>query len=193
VTGLDELCCDEWLDARNELDKYNKLAPLHYATMGNMMHIMMYLLENRADPEVLDEDDRTPMYYAQRDELIGAQSLLLDYGAKRSQLNDVEERGALFQGAAQVAEAKAAKSNGGSEKKNSSTVRDTDEELKSHQQAATKAHGAMNDAMNELRIRGEKINDLAEKANALEDNVNTYGDLAKQMKARAKKKKWYKL
>lgn len=193
VAGLDELCCNEWLDARNELDKYNKLAPLHYATMGNMMHIMMYLLENGADPEVLDEDERTPMYYAQRDELMGAQSLLLDYGAKRSHLNDVEERGVLFQGAAQVAEAKAAKSNGGPEKKKSSTVWDTDEELKSHQQAATNAHGAMNDAMNELRIRGEKINDLAEKANALEDNVNTYGDLAKQMKARAKKKKWYKL
>jgi hypothetical protein len=70
----------------------------------------------------------------------------------------------------------------------------SDGDLKSHQNAATKAHGAMADAMNELKIRGEKINDLAVKANELEENVNTYGDLAKQMKARAKKKsKWYNL
>jgi len=33
----------------------------------------------------------------------------------------------------------------------------------------------------------------AEKGNVLEDNVNTYSDLAKQMMLRAKKKKWYNL
>jgi len=198
VTGLDDLCCKEWLDERNELDKYNRLSPLHYATMLNMMHIMDWLLRHGADPEVQDEDERTPMYYAQRDQLMGAQSLLLDYGAKRSQLCEVEERGVLFQGAAQVAEAKAAKSasslNGNKERRTGHDGEvSADDELKSHHQSATKAHGAMNDAMNELRIRGEKINDLAEKANALEENVTAYGDLAKQMKSRAKKKKWYNL
>ena len=199
VTGLDELCRKEWLDAVNELDKYNSLSALHYAVMNNMMHIMDWLLRNGADPEIKDEDERTPMYYAQRDELTGAQALLLDYGAKRSQLQDVEERGALFQGAAQIAEeklaAKSAPLNGISKRKTSHDEGKPSSEgdLKSHQHAATKAHGAMADAMNELRIRGEKINDLAVKANDLEENVNTYGDLAKQMKARAKKKKWYNL
>jgi hypothetical protein len=199
VTGLDELCRKDWLGAVNELDKYNSLSALHYAVMSNMMHIMDWLLRNGADPEIEDEDGRTPMYYAQRDELTGAQALLLDYGAKRSRLQDVEERGTLFQGAAQIAEeklaAKSAPLNGISKRK---TRREegkpsTEGDLKSYQHAATEAHGAMADAMNELRIRGEKINDLAVKANDLEENVNTYGDLAKQMKARAKKKKWYNL
>lgn len=129
---------------------------------------------------------------------MGSQSLLLNYGAKRWHLLDVKERGELFQGAAQVVETKAAKKsasllNGVSTEKKAAKDETEGGDLKSHHQAATKAHGAMNDAMNELRIRGEKINDLAEKANTLEEGVNTYGDLAKQMKARAKKKKWYNL
>ena len=193
VTGLDDLCCDEWSDEKNKLDTYNRLSPLHYATMNNFMHIMDYLLSHGADPEVQDEDERTPMYYAQREGLTGAQVLLLDYGAKRSHLCDVEERGELFKGAAQVAEAKAAKSNSSLNGAHENRTGHVDEDLKSHQQAATKAHGAMNDAMNELRIRGDKINNLAEKTNELEQNVQTYGELAKQMKARAKKKKWYNL
>jgi hypothetical protein len=63
ITGLDDLCSKQWLDAKNELDKYNSLSPLHYAVMVNHMHIMDFLLSHGADPEVQDAEERTPMYY----------------------------------------------------------------------------------------------------------------------------------
>ena len=122
-----------------------------------------------------------------------AQHLLLEYGAQRSRLCDVEERGELFKGAAQVEAKKAARAasnHGAMETRDESSRND---KLKSHQEKAITARTAMTDAMNQLKIRGEKINVLSEKTAALEENTKTYGDLAREMKERAKKKKWYNI
>jgi hypothetical protein len=102
-------------------------------------------------------------------------------------LCEIEERGELFKGAAQVEATKAAKEV--AEKRDESP----NGELKAHHEKAVNARGAMADAMNQLKIRGEKITDLSEKTAALEENTKTYGDLAREMKLRAKKKKWYNI
>jgi deoxyribodipyrimidine photolyase-like uncharacterized protein len=98
----------------------------------------------------------------------------------------MEERGELFKGAAQVEAKKKAAGVVVMEKKK-------DEESKSHHEKANNARSAMADAMNQLKIRGEKISDLSEKTAALQENTKTYGDLAREMKQRAKKKKWYNI
>jgi hypothetical protein len=45
------------------LDKYNGLAPLHYATRANHMDMMRLLLQAGANPDVEDTEGRTPMYF----------------------------------------------------------------------------------------------------------------------------------
>jgi hypothetical protein len=112
-------------------------------------------------------------------------NLLTHHGGKASKLAEVEERGALFGNAAD-AHAK-------SEQRRASEKVTKDAKVAEAAAKADSAKGAMGDAMNALHIRGQKINDLGEKTQELEENAKEYGSLAKQLKEKVKAKKWYQL
>lgn len=66
VTGQDFYNGRDNQELLNKPDTYNGLAPLHYAALHNQVHVIEHLLQEMgADPEVKDEDGRTPMYYGE--------------------------------------------------------------------------------------------------------------------------------
>jgi hypothetical protein len=63
VTGQ-AFFADYHLTAVNTLDRYNGMAPLHYAALHNQVHIIEHLCaDHGANVELLDAEGRTPMYY----------------------------------------------------------------------------------------------------------------------------------
>ena len=114
-----------------------------------------------------------------------AVDLLTRHGGKPSELARIEERGALFGNAAD-AHAK-------SEQRRATEKATKDAKVAEVASKADSAKGVMGDAMNALHIRGQKINDLGDKTQELEENAKQYGSLASQLKDKVKAKKWYQL
>jgi syntaxin-binding protein 5 len=111
--------------------------------------------------------------------------LLMQHGGKPSELARVEERGELFGNAADA--------NAKSEQRRATEKATKDAKVADAAAKADSAKGNMGDNMNALHIRGQKINELGEKTQELEENAKQYGSLASQLKDKVKAKKWYQL
>mmetsp|Transcript_10712 Transcript_10712/g.30602 ORF Transcript_10712/g.30602 Transcript_10712/m.30602 type:complete len:494 (-) Transcript_10712:345-1826(-) len=180
----------------NELDSFKRYAPLHYAVQCDPPNadIIKALCVAGADPNLEDGEGKTPMYYAERNQIgDGIIAVLKEHGGKDSEMAATEQRGALFGSALTAAAA--------SEKRRAKEreVKELEQQIKDEraQQAKAKAEGAaatMGNTMASMHERGQKIEDLGVKARELNEQAATYGDLAAQLKEKAKKKtKWYKL
>jgi hypothetical protein len=165
----------------NELDEYNQSAPLHYAMQQEAVkgEIVEALLRFGADPNFSDGDGRSAVYFAKRNGLSDIESILQEHGGKESKLAEVELQGELF---------------GGVEQAN----RNTEKRRENHKaaEAAARAQAAqsqMSKNMAAMIERGEKIEEMDDKARQLNEQAKTYGDLAAQLKNNIKNKKWYQL
>eukprot|EP00541_Cyclophora_tenuis_P019138 CAMPEP_0116549840 /NCGR_PEP_ID=MMETSP0397-20121206/5100_1 /TAXON_ID=216820 /ORGANISM="Cyclophora tenuis, Strain ECT3854" /LENGTH=227 /DNA_ID=CAMNT_0004074615 /DNA_START=200 /DNA_END=886 /DNA_ORIENTATION=+ len=218
----------------DKLDRYNGMAPLHYAAIHNNIHVIEHLIrEGGANRELQDEEGRTAMYYAQRDNMQPSIVTLRELGAEYSKLYEMEENGELAQeargwemerqerkerkqqqeekeqaemqkilsqGAATVdgrdpAERPSPKKGksflglslpglGGGGANNNKAPSNADDAKGLAQQA----HANMNDALNALRERGEKINELGDKAADLENNAQEYTSLASRLREKMERK-----
>ena len=171
----------------NELDSYNQCSPLHYAIQRKAcsVDIIDALLRAGADPNLSDGEGRSAMYYAQQNNLNEIEDILRSYGGKKSALVEIERKGELFGG---VEEAK----------RNTARRREIEQAIKDNKAAeaaatAQSVQSQMNQNMKALIERGEKINAMADKAQLLNGEAKTYGQLASQLKNQAKDKKWYQL
>lgn len=161
----------------NQLDHYHGYAALHYAVRANHEAAMRCLLDAGANPNVPDEDGRTPMYYAVMDQLPDTVvTLLQEYGGTESKHATEEQSGELF-GRVAVTQA------GIDEER-----RETAERKKAEQAAV-----AMSENMRLLQQRGDQIEELDGKSRQLNEGAQNFGDMARQLKEQTKKKKWYQL
>ena len=70
VTGNTQLLASQQAaQGINELDVYNRYAPLHYALLQEQVNaeVIKGLLRAGADPNLVDGDERSPMYYGKRE------------------------------------------------------------------------------------------------------------------------------
>jgi len=176
----------------NVLDQYNRLAPLHYAVIHNQIHIIHHLVDTcNANVEVTDKDGRTPMYYAERDEMKDAIEVLKGCGAEASDVFQREQHGALVEGARQlerIREEKIART----ELMKGAAINKSDNSIVSqsnnHQSAAKSARSQMHEAMAGIRDRGKKIEELDEKTDELQENTQEFKSLASQIRSKLEKK-----
>mmetsp|Transcript_11074 Transcript_11074/g.26594 ORF Transcript_11074/g.26594 Transcript_11074/m.26594 type:complete len:487 (+) Transcript_11074:63-1523(+) len=171
----------------NELDGYNQCSPLHYAIQRKpcSVDIIDALLRAGADPNLPDGEGRSAMYYAQQNKLNDIEEILKRYGGKKSALVEIERKGELF---------------GGVDEANRKTTRrrEIEEAIKDNKAAdvaarVQSAESQMDKNMKALIERGEKINAISDKAQHLNDEAKTYGELASQLRNQSKDKKWYQL
>lgn len=158
------------------LDEYNGYTPMHYAAHANHVRAMSKLLELGADPDVSDAvDGHTPVYYCVRDGFDEAAELLLAHGAKPvSRTND---KGELFGRVAATQALLEEKSR--------------QEERKRQVEAA--AAEIQKNNLRLLQQRGDKIDELGNKASELNQGAEDFASMAKQLKEKVKNKKWYQL
>ena len=172
------------------------MAPLHYAIQQTPINkdIIEALLQSGADPNLPDGEKKSPMYYgtsvcvpadlfvsllkseilifvrfllflcvrivAERNELDEEIiELMKGFGGKKSNLTETEARGELFGGIADA----------NRKTEHRRKVEKVVQENKAAEAArkAESAQSAMGDAMNALVQRGEKINEMGDKANEL--------------------------
>ncbi|VEU42391.1 unnamed protein product [Pseudo-nitzschia multistriata] len=169
----------------NELDEYNRSSPLHYAIQAEPCNVDMVdaLLRGGADPNLVDGEGRSAMYYAQRNKSLDIEQMLINCGGKKSQLIETELRGELFGGVDQAA-------------KNTEKRREIEQAVKDNKaaEAAAKVQSAqsqMSQNMAAMAERGEKIKAMDDKAQQLNDEAREYGNLASQLNNHMKNKKWY--
>jgi hypothetical protein len=171
----------------NELDIHNKFAPLHYALLQETCNteVIEALLDAGADPNVVDGEGRSPMYYAAKNKLDDIKELLIRRGGEASKLTEIEQRGELF---------------GRFEQSVLNTERRREKEKLIEENKAAEAaaktqsvQDQMNKNMAALIERGEKIEHLDTKTKDLEAEAQDFGQMAAQLKDKMKKKKWYQL
>lgn len=171
----------------NTTDDYNESTPLHYAMQANPCDaiIIEALLRYGADPNKPDGDGRTAMYFAQRNQLDDIELILKDFGGKASNLADMELRGELFAG---VEEAQ----------KRTEERREKEQAMKNQmaKETARKAESAQSQMVRNMAAmieRGEKIQEMDDKARQINSEAKDFGDMAKQLKNQMKNRKWYQL
>jgi len=171
----------------NSLDEYNSYAPLHYAVQHTepSLEIVKNLLDAGADPNLEDNEGRSPMYFAEKNKLHEVASLLQSCGGAASKLTAIEARGELF---------------GRFEQSQINTARRREKERLTEERKAAEAEekaksvqNQMNKNMAALIERGEKIEELDNKTKDLEAEAKNFGVMATQLKEKMKKKKWYHL
>lgn len=181
VMNVPELLLDPSCDEVTYLDQYHQSTPLHY-------HLRIYhdepeldlleeLLDAGADPNMEDGDGRSAMYFAQKHGWKDVQDLLEMFGGTPSNLLEAETRGELF---GKAEESQAASKNRRDEKKQ-------------QQEEALAAKQAMSENTSLLQERGQKIEELGDKATELNEGAANFADMAAQLKAQVKDKKWYQL
>ena len=200
----------------NDLDAYNKHAPLHYAVLQAecSLDVIRALLNAGATPNLEDGDGKSAMYYgtyqtdkvelipwltlylysvAERHELsIEIIEALASAGGKKSRLAETELRGELF--------SRVEGSNFKSEQRRERerTAKENEQAMKDQKAAeahekAEAAQSEMSKAMTALIERGQKIELLDQKTKDLEAEARTFGDLAARLKNEVVGKKWYQL
>ena len=154
------------------------------------------------------------LWTAQRDEHELAEHALRNHGATESVLLNQEQHGELAhnvavveEGRRQKAEAEAAAKKeelfvGAVIDENDKTNKSffetafagfaseeygTTSQVESVKHHATAAHSQMSENMRLIHERGDKINELGDKADKLEENIHEYGSLAAQLKAKMQK------
>lgn len=162
-------------DVLNRVDEFNGFAPLHYAVKLNHVPAISLLLEAGADPNIKDADGHTPMYWCMLDGLPETTiALLTKHGA--TECKEKRGSGELF--------GKVAATEAIIEERNR-------EEAQKKQAEAAAAE--MKNNMKLLQQRGEKIDELGNKANDLNQGAQDFASMAKQLKEASKKKRWYQL
>jgi hypothetical protein len=169
VVGADDL---------NKLDSYHGYAPLHYAVRYNFLPAIDALLRAGADPDLPDKDGRTAMSHAVADQLPETTTVLLEtYGAKSSREQaEQDQRGELF----------------GRVKDTEVIVQEKRRQMEQKRQAEAAA-AEMNKNMQLLKERGEKIEQLGDKASELNQGAQDFASMARQLKEKNKNKKWWEL
>lgn len=151
---------------------------------------------------------------AQRDEHKLAEQALRDHGATESALLHQEQHGELAHNVADVEEGRRQKAEaevaakkeelfvGAAVEGNGTTNKSFFEtafagfaseecgnvsQVEGIKHHATAAHSQMSENMRLIHERGDKINELGDKADKLEENINEYGSLAAQLKAKMQK------
>lgn len=175
----------ELLDA---LDTYQSWTPLHYAAYHNHVAVAKLLLEAGANPNSVEGSSssssitpssdplgRTPLYLAERYRFAEMKKLLESYGARPSTMARNEEKGALFRSVAAVEEKK------------------KHDRQQKERQAAAHAAAQQQHAMQALQERGQRIEQLDDKTQELQQNAHDYRDMAKTLKDQAMQKKWYQM
>ena len=170
----------------NELDKYNQSSPLHYAVQYQPScnaEIVEALLLYGADPNLPDGEGQSAMYFAQRNKLDDIEVLLKEHGGQTSKLAEMELRGELFGGVEQA-------------QRNTNKRRETERAVEDQKaaEAAAKAQSAQSQMSNNMAAmieRGQKIEQMDDKARQINDEARNYADLASQLKNKVKNKKWY--
>ncbi|KAL7581604.1 hypothetical protein ACA910_022161 [Epithemia clementina (nom. ined.)] len=153
----------------DDLDSYNGYAPLHYAVRLKHERIVQSLLDDNADPNVRDEDGRTPAAHAVQDEVPEQiLSLLSRYGALDIEKVKIEKM-ELFERVTAT-----------------QTEREERREMEQQKEALV-AQAKMNENMHLLQERGQKIDEASDKAHQLNDGAHEYADLARQLKEKTKK------
>ena len=191
-------------DVINRLDEYNEYAPLHvrdqkfecgfffmrmhtssfllfflflqYAVRLNKLDAARCLLERAgADVNVKDGEGCTPMYYALRDEVSEEMITLLEkHGANKN--NERRAKEELF-GRVKATEAKVAAKKQQREEQ--------------ERQKAEAAQAQMAENMRLMNERGQKIEEIGDKASHLNYEAQNYADMARQLKEKSKKRsKW---
>jgi hypothetical protein len=117
--------------------------------------------------------------------LTDIQTILEENGGTASKLADMEERGALF-GSAEEANRK-------TEKRHELEQAITDQKAEEATAKAETAQAQMSKNMAALVERGEKIENLDQKTQELQDEAKTFKGLATQLKDQLKNKKWYQV
>jgi len=158
----------------DDLDPHHQMTALHYATRGNKLICIELLLEEGANENTVNSDDRTPMYYAEREGLDDAKALLESFGGTSSRHTEIEERGELFRDACIIEE----------ERKTEAVVNAKAEEAAAKTEAV---QSEMSENMRAMQQRGEKLEDIANKATSLESEAATFAGLANQLKDKTKK------
>jgi hypothetical protein len=171
----------------NQLDEYNESTPLHYALRQSPCNaqVVEALLRLGSDPNISDGEDRSAMYFAQRDDMTDVEAILKEYGGKPSRLAELELRGELFGGVEQASR--------NNEKRREREQAYMERKAADAAEKAESAQSAMSKAMSTLVERGQKIERMDDKARELNNEAKVFGDLAKQLKGDMKNKKWYQL
>jgi len=169
-------------DNLNELDKHNQYSPLHYAVQYEpcSADVVDALLSVGCDPNFLDGEGRSAMYYAQTKNLKDIEDLMTTHGGTKSKLAEIELKGELFAGIDQA-------------KKDTAKRREIEQTAKEKAtEAAGKAQTAvsqMSENMAAMIERGEKIDAVDNKAQRLNDEAREFRDNALKLRNEMKKKK----
>lgn len=111
--------------------------------------------------------------------------LLEQNGGTASKLAEVEARGELF--------ASAEEANRKTEHRREVEKLVKDQQVAEANAKAQSVQNKMNQNMAALKERGEKIEQMGETAQEMQNEAKNYADMAALLKEKVKKKKWYQL
>lgn len=161
----------------NQLDSYNHFSALHYAVRSQQAETVVALLQAGADPNTLDGDERTPMFYAVNDE---APRLIIQTLESFGATAVTPDRNSELFGRVEATQQKL---------EHQREVKRLEEQRK-----AEAAQAQMAENMRLLQQRGEKINELGDKATQLNEGAQNFAEMAQQLKEKSKKQSsWFGL
>ncbi|KAL7499451.1 hypothetical protein ACHAWT_006986 [Skeletonema menzelii] len=172
LNNLDGLHIQITSDSRkiclNERDDYHGFTALHYAAALGRLDCAILLLQAKVDVNMKCNEQKTPLDYAISYEEKDMIKLLEQYGAKANR------SGVLFESA--IEEQKRLKKRTPKTANRKTILR------------AEGATGAMSEAMNALKERGDRIEKLDKKTADLQSDAQNYAEMAKKLKEKSKKK-----
>jgi len=156
------------------------ISALHYATRYMKLNCMETLLEAKANPNVLDTDSHTPMHYAVEANFQAAVDLLLAFGAAPPYDNGggSDSEGELF----------------GKVAREHAVDQEHKQVVKAEAVAAEAANNLMAENMQLMKERGEKLENMDDKASQVRQDAEEMKQLSHQLKEKMKKKNtWFGL
>lgn len=157
-------------------DHYNGYTPLHYAVRCNKPSAVRTLLKIGSDPNYPDKDGASSVDHAVRD---SASPIILELLKQSGGIFQDDNQGALFGQVASVTEKR---------EKDMATQKARELEEK---QKAEKAKSKMAENMRLLQERGEKINEIGDKAVHLNAEAGEFRSMAQLLKEKTKQQsKW---
>lgn len=178
VTNETSLLSADWQDDVHTLDQFQGWSPLHYAVkLGHENAVKVLLQEGGADPNFRDKDERTAVDHA--DEHSAILKLLYDFGGRKK---TERLRGELF-GKVEATEHVLQL------KKEERQLQD-EEKLK-QEEAARAARAQVMENIRLINERGEKIQEMSDKATELNQGASDFRLLAQRLKEKSEKQnKW---
>lgn len=143
-------------------DEFQGYTPLHYAVKCRSIDAARSLVKLQS-VDAVDSNNHTALYWAVREEYSEIADLLRENGAK----SVATDRGELFQHVEQVTQ----------------DMEQYKQEAEVQKQAELEARSEMQNNLQLIQERGEKIAQMGETATALQDGATDYAKQAKQLKA----------